>query len=334
MRDPLPTLTCLFVPLLSLLGCSDDFGKPRTVEARDTAVEEEPCGVTVDATWPTTGSIGHYYQDPIEFWLSAPDPTAEIVAPVPGTTEVLEDGLMLRFTATGDFEPDAPYTFDLEYCGGRPSLSFQTSPAGLPIADTAELVGKVWLIDLSAGRFVEGEPVGDLLSGVFGRALLIGVAGNEDGALQVRGGVSTTEFRTGTVAQDECFRTVSLELLDSEMPDFRFEVEGFSFDAYQSELTLAALSVLGTVHPEGTALDGVRWSVAVSGSELAELVPGVDTAAAACEFAADLGVECTPCPDQSGEVCVVIAADRLQAPAVSATLVEVTEANEAPECSE
>jgi hypothetical protein len=334
MRTPIQTLTCLLLPSLSLVGCSDDFGKPRAVEGEDTAVEEEPCGITVDATWPTADSIGHYYQDPVEFWLSEPDPTAEVVAPVPGTTEVLEDGLMLRFTATGDFEPDALYTFDLEFCGGRPSLSFQTSPAGLPIADTSELVGKVWMLDLALGRFVEGEPVGDLLNGVFGRALLLGVVGEDDGTLQVRGGVSNADFRSGTVSQDECFRTVGLELLTSEMPDFRFEVEGFSFDAYEMELTLAAVSVIGTIHPEGTALDGVRWSVAVSGSELAELLPGVDTAAAACEFAADLGTECTPCPDESGEVCVVIAADRLQAPAVNATLVEITDENRAPECVE
>mgnify|MGYP006974192261 CR=1 FL=1 len=112
MRASLPTLTCLFVPLLSLLGCSDDFGKPRTVETRDTAVEDEPCGVTVDATWPTADSIGHYYQDPIEFWLSAPDPNAEPVAPIPGPPEFLQDGRMPRFPAPGALETAAPYTFD------------------------------------------------------------------------------------------------------------------------------------------------------------------------------------------------------------------------------
>lgn len=330
MRAPLLALICL--PLLT--ACSDDFGKPRTVDGDDTAAPDQPCGITVDETWPVSGTIGHYYQDPVEFRLSAPDPTATVVAPVRGTTEVLEDGRLLRFTAAGDFEPDAPYSFDLEFCGGRPSLTFQTSPAGLPLADPTELVDKVWLIDLSAGRFVEGEPVGELLNGVFGRALLLGVVDVDDGTMSVRGGVSTADFRSGTVAQDECFRTVNLALLDSELPDFRFEVEGFSFASYDIELTLARISVLGTVHPEGTALDGVSWSVAVSGSELAELVPGVDTAAAACEFAADLGVACTPCPDESGEVCIAIAADRMQAPAVNATLIEITDDNRAEECAE
>lgn len=325
------------MPLLicgGAVACSEDFGKPRTLGGEDTAPEVEPCGITVDATWPAADSVGHYHQDPVEFWLSAPDPTATLIAPVPGTTEVLEEGRLLRFTATGDFEPDAPYSFDLEYCGGRPSLRFQTSPAGLPLADTAELVGKVWLVDLGAGRFVRGAPVGELLNGVFGRALLLGVVGVEDGIVAVRGGVSTADFRAGTVTQDECFRTVNLALLDSEMPDFRFEVEGFSFASYDIELTLAAVSVLGTIHPEGTALDGVRWSVAVSGSELAELIPGVSTAAAACEFAADLGVDCTPCPDASGEVCIAVAADRMQAPLVGATLVEITDENQAEGCFE
>lgn len=329
---PSPLLLPLALPMLP--ACSEDFGKPRTLGGQDTAPQVEPCGVTVDRTWPAHDSIGHYYQDPIEFWLSAPDDTAVVEAPMPGTTDVLENGHMLRFTPTDGFEPDAPYTFDLDYCGGRPSLSFQTSPAGLPLADVDELIGKVWLIDLGAGRFVEGEAAGELLNGIFGRALLLGVVGTEEGRIQVRGGVSTADFRDGRVEQDRCFRTVGLELLDTELPDFRFEVEGFTFGAYDVELTLAAVSVIGTVHPEGTALDGVRWSVSVSGSELAELLPGVDSAAAACEFAADLGVECTPCPDSSGEVCVSVSADRMQAPLANTTLDEITEDNQPEGCFE
>ncbi|MEC8423926.1 MAG: Ig-like domain-containing protein [Myxococcota bacterium] len=322
----------LLVLLLALGGCSDDFGDPRTLQDTGTARSLPACPITVDATWPTNDSIDHYYRDPVEFWLSDPDPTAAVVAPVPGTTAVHEDGHMLQFTPAETLEPDAPYTFDLEYCGGRPSLSFRTSPAGLPLADTDELVGKVWLIDLGAGRFTEGEPVGALLNGIFGRALLLGVVASDDGVLSIRGGISTDEFRSGPIEQDVCFRTVNLELPGSEMPDFRFEVQGFSFASYDAELTLANVSVVGTVHPEGTALDGVRWSVAVSGSELAELIPGVETAAAACEFASDLGVDCTACPDGSGEACIVIAADRMQARAVSTALVEITEADEADDC--
>lgn len=329
---PVNTIACAGLALLC--ACSEDFGKPRTLDGEDTAPEVEPCGVTVDQTWPTNGSIGHYYQDPIEFWLSAPDDTAVIEAPMPGTTEVLEDGRMLRFTPTDGFEPDAPYTFDLDYCGGRPSLSFQTSPAGLPLADVDELVGKVWLVDLGEGRFVEGEAAGELLNGIFGRALLLSIVGNEDGRLQARGGVSTEDFRDGRVEQDTCFRTVEFELLGTELPDFRFEIEGFSFAAYDTDLTLAAISVLGTVHPEGTALDGVRWSVSVSGSELAELLPGVDSAAAACELAADLGVECTPCPDASGESCITVSADRMQAPLANTTLELIAEANQPEGCFE
>lgn len=323
----LPTLL-----LLAIGGCSDDFGDPQTLPNPDTGRSLPACSITVDATWPTSDSIDHYYRDPVEFRLSDPDPTAAVVAPVPGTTNVHEDGHILQFIPAETLEPDAPYTFDLEYCGGRPSLSFRTSPAGLPLANTDELVGKVWLVDLGAGRFTEGEPVGALLNGIFGRALLLGIVGAEDGVLSIRGGISTDDFQSGRIAQDECFRTMNLEMPDSVMPDFHFEVQGFSFAAYDAELTLATISVVGTVHPEGTALDGVRWSVAVSGAELAELIPGVETAAAACEFASDLGVDCTACPDGSGEACVVIAADRLRARAVSAALVEVTEANEADDC--
>ena len=322
----------MVLPLL--LSCSQDFEKPRPPQADDTAVEVEPCDITVDWTWPTADSVGHYYQDPIEFGLSAPDPTAVVEAPVEGTTEVLEEGLLLRFTPSEPLEPDALYNFDLDYCGGRPSLSFQTSPAGLPLADVTEMIDKVWIIDLNAGRFVEGEAAGELLSGVFGRAFLLGVVGVADGRIQLRGGVTTKDYRDGRIEQDECFRTVGLELLDSDMPDFRVEIEGFSFPAYEGELTLAALDVFGTVHPEGTALDGVRWSVSVSGSELAELLPGIDNAAEACDFAADLGVECTPCPDGSGEVCMSVSADRMRAPLANTTLVDVVENNAVEGCPE
>lgn len=327
-----PILSTMFVVLPMLHACSEDFRKPNPIGGADTADEAEPCDVTVDWTWPTNGSTGHYYQDPVEFWLSAPDPTASIEAPVEGTTEVLEEGQLLRFTPTVPLEPDAQYNFDLDYCGGRPGLSFQTSPAGLPLADARELIGKVWVVDLGSGRFVEGEAAGELLNGVFGRALLLSVVAVDGGLIQLWGTVSTKDFRDGRIEQDECFRTVSLELPDSELPDFRFETEGFSFPAFENELTLAALNVFGTVHPEGTALDGVKWSVSVSGSELAELLPGIDTAAEACEFAADLGVECTPCPDTSGEVCISVSADRMQAPQTSITLVEILENNVAEGC--
>jgi hypothetical protein len=324
------------VPALAVLAlaCSQDFGEPKTRVPGDTGPEApEPCDITVDRTWPDNGETDHYYRDPVEFFLSAPDETAVVEAPVAGRTDVLDEGRTLRFTPDAPFEPDAPYSFNLDYCGGRPRLQFDTSPAGLPITDLGQLVGRVWLVDLAAGRFTEGEAAGELLAGLFGRALLLGVTAVEGDTVHMRGGVSAADFDR-TVTQDTCFRTVEFTLSAAALPDFVFDVQGFTFASYETDLTLAQVRVEGTVHPEGVALDGTAFSVSVSGAELAELIPGVDDSAAACDFAADLGVPCAPCPDGSGQRCVTVAADRLRASAVSVSLEQITDDNVPVECSE
>lgn len=317
----------------TLTACSQDFEKQGPV--RPVGDSGERCDVTVDETWPAVGSDRpHYYRDPVEFWLSEPDESAVVEAPVAGSTEVLEDGHLLRFQPDPVLEPDAPYTFGLSYCGGRPRLSFQTSPAGLPVSEEEALAGQVWLVKLGEGRFVEGGSVGDLLNGVFGRALLLGVTEINGNQILARAGVTTTDFREGRLEQDPCFRTVDFELPTSLLPDFSFAAEHFSFMTYDTELTLASVEVFGTVHPEGIALDGVEWAVTVQASELAALLPGIDSASETCEFASDLGVECEPCPSDAGDECITVAADRVRADSVSLDFVAITDANRPESCSE
>ena len=72
----------------------------------------------------------------------------------------------------------------------------------------------------------------------------------------------------------------------------------------------------------------------VRASELASLLPGVDSSSETCEFASDLGVECEPCPNDGGDQCITVSADRLRADSVSLDFVAITDANRPESCSE
>jgi hypothetical protein len=307
-------------PLLLLLlpGC---FAKLQSGEDTSPEADAETCDTVIDATSPFPGQTDAYWRAPLFFTFSAPDPTATVEAPFPGTQRWDDTGTVLTFTPDAPLSPATAYTVGVEFCGGTPEIPFSTSAYGQPIADPAALVGQTWALDLGGGRFVEGDGIAAPLSSFFDRSVLFQVTTLGAAGLGLRVGVSGSTPAQGS--QDECFGTVDLSGVDtSEAPYFELDVHDFVFGAWEGDLALIGFRLEGTIAPDGTTVGGVAYSVVVPVSQLGAIFDYNDVDET-CELIEDRGVPCEACPDGRDDMCVTISADQLEATPVDIDLVEI-----------
>ena len=131
------------------------------------AQNSDVCEATVRTISPASdGQANFYFRDNVIFTASTGADSAEIQLTtadgdiVEGSTWVddqVEDDEDLRVVFTPD-EPLAPgtqYTATLDYCGGQPSVAFQTSELGTPIENPNALSGGTYTMDLSQARVVK-----------------------------------------------------------------------------------------------------------------------------------------------------------------------------------
>ena len=132
-----------YLLLMAAVACTKNDDQ-NGVSAGDTAGEASvrTCDVTVRETIPATGSMDHYYLDPIVFVMSGPIDEAEVVTNVSGETTLSEDGQMVTFQPSGLLAPSTEYTMGLDYCYGQPEITFTTSHYGAPIEASADLQGR------------------------------------------------------------------------------------------------------------------------------------------------------------------------------------------------
>jgi hypothetical protein len=308
--------TLLFAPLLAACVPSEP----------DAIVEVAPatCDVTVGYTVPAPGATDAFYAAPVEFHLSAPDPSAIVISDVAGVQTTSDDGLVVTFTPTPALQPMTDYSFGLDYCHGEPTIGFRTSDYGAAVADPAALVGRTFAIDLTTARFAAGDRVGDVARGFFDRDLLVHVIDSGDGFLVATIGIADA---TGTM-QDDCARTVQLAL-GFENPAFAVDLDELDFEAYAAGLAVYDLQVTGTIAPDGTALDGVAIATLVDVRDLAVALD-IDGAQPLCELASSLGAECEACPTDGAVACVRLEADGIAGDAVDIDVGAIDAACEQP----
>ena len=160
----------IYLLLMAAVGCTKT--TESDVEWTDEAgsqVTVQTCDVTVRETIPSTGSMEHYYRDPIVFKLSGPVTEANILSDIVGDTAISEDGQTVTFTPTGTLSPSTEYSVALEYCYGTPEITFTTSNYGAPIEDGTVLEGTTFVLNFDSGEYTTGENAGDLLNSVFTR---------------------------------------------------------------------------------------------------------------------------------------------------------------------
>jgi len=293
------------------------------VDVSDNISDSEPptCEVTIESVWPEDGANDAYYRSPVEIRLSEPDPTLSVSFEPSGELSTLDGGTTVLFAFDQPLQPDALYDYQVDYCHGAPSFSFTTSSYGAPVVNPQALLGHTFLVDLTSGRFTEGEGVGDTMSLFFTRGVLVQVVSVEDDEMTLILGVSTP--LQGPVAQDPCFFTTEVTAAASESPFFELDIADFVFGAWRGSVGMYDFQMHGTLAADGSTVGGVSYRATVRASELGAVLK-MDTEAL-CDLSEDLGVICAPCPDTAGQICITVAADRISAALAGVELEEVAE---------
>lgn len=284
---------------LVLAGC--------VVDEPDVVVPE-PCGVYVDATEPADGALDAYYRGDVVFWLSEPDPTAVVLAPVHGRTHTRDDGRQVVFTPDAPLAPATSYEFGLATCRGRPTISFTTSEIGESLAiPNDDLADRAWEIDLDGASYAWGEALGHLVTWLLTDRLWVGVSAVKEDELTLRVALPDGD------AQDACTRTLDLAGVDfSGAPYFSFGPEPVVFAVDGTLLVVQDLEISGALSPDGARVEGATLRGMMDGRELLDLF-GSDAYDAMCELAGAYEVPCEPCPADGAPYCLHLDAYDLRA---------------------
>jgi len=282
----------------------------------------------VVATLPTDQATDAYYRGPFEWVLEEPVETAEVLADFPGVQGLRKEGTVITFTPDPPLEPNTTYTMALDYCHGSPEIQFATSELGMPLEDE-DLLGASYVIDLTSGEFLESDLVGTVLTGFFGRNLLVQVVEQDGDDIVFRAAISDTGSRGG-LEQDICRRTQDITLDASELPYIQLELAEFNFGAYESSLTFHRFALNGTVSPDGSYIGGMTWSITVSANDLVPILQAGDVETV-CETAAQLEAECVPCPTGYDQ-CITVSGHQVLAEPIDAELEHIETAEEHPDC--
>ena len=308
-------------------------GRKGGVEIGETDTDVPSCTTTITTTLPADSSNDAYYRGAIEFHLTAPDMTAQVITDIPGTQSFRQDGAIVVWSPSSPLEPEANYSATLEYCGGSPEIHFRTSELGTElIPENADFQDRTYSIDMNSGRFVEGEGIAEVAATLFTQPLLLGVAAIDPDFVTMRMALSDGKTPAG---QDYCARTKNLP--PATLEDSPFIVIGgqdIELDYKdQGSFTLKDLSFEGTLAPDGTYVGGAAFSVTIDATQVTDAFDFADVAAL-CDFAATLGTACETCPDSSSETCITIAADHINSGLVDGLVIdEITEADTDSRCA-
>lgn len=317
------------VALSVLAACSKDDSTD------DTDIGTDECTVNVVSTFPENGKEG-YYRGTVEVNFSGEDPTATMTVSsasgeVAGTSE-WRNTKTLVFTPSAPLDPSTPYTVDIHFCGGDPQTTFTTSDVGAPV-DSATLPGKVYSLDLSSGRVVHPEGVGDLLATYLTQQVLVSVDTVSNDKIKMIGAVAVEG--SDPLAQDPCSRTIDFPEADfTENPYFEVGPKDTTLQISDYSVDVTNLFVSGSFSPDLSEIEGAVLSGSI---DTRPLVPAFDPEgedSAICDIAVSVGVSCEECGGENpGAYCLSVYIDSIQATLQPDTV--VTPITELPaECEE
>lgn len=288
------------------------------------------CDVTVRETIPSTGSMDHYYRDPIVFKLSAPITDATVRSTIVGDTTLSEDGQTVTFTPDGVLSPSTEYSVTLDYCYGSPEITFTTSHYGAPIEASADLQGTAFLLNFDSGQYTIGENAGDLLNSVFTRNVLVQFA--EVREINSRIVAAVGEPNDAEIEQDYCARTISVEASTESLPLVTGAEVDFTFGAMGGLLRIDSIEFEGTLGSDLESIGGLTYKAVVGMAEVAEMLPEFGGESVSCDLAANLGIPCQPCPSNADLQCITIAAKGIDGDVVGTSLDEIAVTGAHPNC--
>lgn len=297
-----------------MFACNGD----KNTDSGDTT-GSQLCEITVDSTYPVSGSNNFYIQDSLVFELSDDDATASLMlkdadgTDVAGTSSV--DGDTITFAPSATLTPSTSYTAELTYCGDEDPVQVNFDTSSLGEALEVDLVGKTYAVDLGSGNFVEPAGVGELIGGLLENNILIGITEVTDSVLKIRGAISVES----STDQDFCTETLE-EFPDADFsaaPYFEIPEGDVTLSVAGFEATIHSLSVAGTFAADGSEFGGGELSGELDAREILPLLgdAGLDaeTPDDVCNLLLGFGVQCVPCSADTEPYCITLVVDRLVA---------------------
>jgi hypothetical protein len=301
-------------------ACENDIGEdPR----------EPKCTTTIESTFPATGATDFYYRDTIEFYLSDADPTAIVFSEIQGDQYTSDDGKTILFVPSEALEPLTTYEIGLDYCHGKPTISFTTSELGGEIVSLGDVEGNTYVFNLAHARYTQGGQAAKALLAIFNKDVLIQILEATQNSIAMRGAVGETI--DGVVEQDLCYRTLDLADFGIESADFSYQDSELTIDFYETELSFLDLWLSGTFAPDGSWIGGVSLVANVDVRGITDTM-GLGNADEICTLSESLGAPCNPCSSDSAAYCIAIAAEKISATAVNLDLQWIEENDSFEEC--
>ncbi|MBK7759445.1 MAG: hypothetical protein IPI35_24230 [Deltaproteobacteria bacterium] len=301
--------------VLALTAASCSGGDKEVVDT------QPPCGVEIDETIPAAGATNFYYRGEIEFYLSDADETATLsIDGVTGTSYRNEDNDVVYFKPDAPLSPSTAYTAKLTYCTGEAEVGFTTSALGTSIADTSSLIGKVYSLDLQAGRVVIPEGVGSVLEQYLDIVIFMEVASADASAIRLFGALAD---EANPSQQDYCSQTLAFPEADfSGAPFFEIGPESTNIAVAGFEVTIDDLLISGTFAGDGSYWGGGVLQGSVDTRALVPLIEEGGEDSAVCDIVAGFGVACEVCSSDGQPFCLSIKAVDLGGEEITSTDLE------------
>lgn len=322
----------LFLLTVGLTACGDRCNQPADPEIPIDPPDD--CHTNIDETVPAADATDAYWRADIEFWLDDPDPAvvssitlAQGSDEVPGDTWFSEDEETVFFTPAAPLEPLTAYDATITTCHGEATISFSTSELGLPLEE--DIVGQTWAVDLTQGRVLKPEGVGDLIFEL-GVPLVLVEVQDANGDLELMGALANDD---GT--QDPCTPTIPFPSADfSDSPFFQVPASLVTLEVAGMLLPVHEFVLEGTIAADGTWFGGAVIGGELDARELADLIDEVDSPDDLCNLTASFGAPCQPCSTDGEEYCLEVLVDSLVGDAVDIDLEEIVDPSGDPDCAD
>jgi len=260
------------------------------------------CSNSIISTFPADGATDAYYRTTIEVKFDNQEDSASFAVAdgdgndVSGSSDWNGDTLVL--TPDSPLAPSTTYTITIDYsCATGVTQSFTTSEVGTAVDTSGHAMdGRSYLLDLSSGRFVQPEGVGDIIGDYLDQIVIVGVdhvdAENDTlvmlGALGEQDSTRAGGAHTADGSMSDIFQACEPTINFPDAPDFStnpyfsagpadttISVAGFSVD-------IQHLQISGAFGPDGSYISGATLAGKI---DTRPLVPFVSTSPAPCDQA-------------------------------------------------
>lgn len=326
-------------------------GKDCDPEVEDCDTDSgDTCENSIDEVFPENGEANAFFRTSVDVKLDDEETGASITLTGPegdvaGTSTV--NGDTITFNPTNALTPSTEYTVTVDYSCGAPTTTFTTSSVGSAITG-GDIEDNTYSLDLASGRFVEPQGIGSILGDFIDQEILIGVQSVGADNIQLIGAIGDGG---SPPAQGECDPTIAFpEASFTANPFFQVGPETTSLSVAGFTVTIEDLEISGAFSPDGTFIAGATLAGVIDTRPLVPLLnaddncdpgaprccdtdvdPGCDSADdtadccdedAICDLAGQIGVACQACEGGTGDFCLTLLVDSLQAEQVTGAIVD------------